>query len=717
MDNSFFGLVVCFMSSVTYSSLLKLLALGLIFFTFGKSLVFYFFSHPNQTPSRGLGPYFGSVRSLLARPCVFYGALALRFTKYMTHISRDLCQYPLWLGKACSFLKLFGPLCPFFFTFHFLLVALERHSAPRGQGYVCVMFIGLLGTGFQCPRLQLFLEFFLYYPLLRRYLASSSGFVQGDRMYYLQSFRLSEALDLRLWCTKLFAALDLEGVDGLSGEKIVWLVRLCTRNLIWTCGFDARHYLCSLYGSSSFNFYEFMWAATALRRLVSSIRGVFRAATVLCPKPNTFIIPLLLFVSVSLYHNMVCLWSVGWASDLSRDFVILNSTFFIRTNQYSASDCWQFFIFCLTKWLMGLFNFWGGNSSVVHRVSPAFTTAKDLFLYWTTGPPRMACKINFAQDSRYGRFLVVFWPFTDTHSTSFRGLGLSLYYQLASFLLAYVVMFFPCTLGNTLVVTNHASTGLTFVPLWLWVYHWWRRLMVQSLLHASWLLGIFILHPWISLFVIRYCVATQSLGSHKYFQMATFIMLVLAPRLASAVSADADICTDCVFGLGNFVKVAMRICGVYNLSVFEDITSTWLIKFPQLWEITCWAFGRTVRSRGRKVIALLFTSDSITTLYLLRLRTGVSWKVPWNCACSFEGIYVACMLLYELGRQLTKEIQSWIPIPIPVWPASFRSNLLYNRVSIYWYPGLSVLGEINLGLVPRHGSFSNSLCFPTRILL
>ena len=241
--------------------------------------------------------------------------------------------------------------------------------------------------------------------------------------------------------------------------------------------------------------------------------------------------------------------------------------------------------------------------------------------------------------------------------------------------------------------------------------------MVQSLLHASWLLGIFILHPWISLFVIRYCVATQSLGSHKYFQMATFIMLVLAPRLASAVSADADICTDCVFGLGNFVKVAMRICGVYNLSVFEDITSTWLIKFPQLWEITCWAFGRTVRSRGRKVIALLFTSDSITTLYLLRLRTGVSWKVPWNCACSFEGIYVACMLLYELGRQLTKEIQSWIPIPIPVWPASFRSNLLYNRVSIYWYPGLSVFGEINLGLVPRHGSFSNSLCFPTRILL
>ena len=182
MDISSFCLVVCFLSSVTCSFLLNLLALGLIFFTLGKSLSFYFFSHPNQTPSRGLGPYFGLVRSLLARPCGFYCALALRSTKYMAHISRDWCQYPLWLGLdwgfPLSFLKLSGPLCPFF-TYHSLLVALEPHFAPRGQGYVRVLSIGLRGTGFQCPHLQLFLEFFSYYLLLRRYLASSSGFVQG----------------------------------------------------------------------------------------------------------------------------------------------------------------------------------------------------------------------------------------------------------------------------------------------------------------------------------------------------------------------------------------------------------------------------------------------------------------------------------------------------------------------------------------------------------
>ena len=48
---------------------------------------------------------------------------------------------------------------------------------------------------------------------------------------------------------------------------------------------------------------------------------------------------------------------------------------------------------------------------------------------------------------------------------------------------------------------------------------------------------------------------------------------------------------------------------------------------------------------------------------------------------------------------------------LPVWPASFRSNLLYNRVSIYWYPGLSVFGEINLGLSLGTGAFLTPCVF------
>ena len=181
----------------------------------------------------------------------------------------------------------------------------------------------------------------------------------------------------------------------------------------------------------------------------------------------------------------------------------------------------------------------------------------------------MACKINFSKDSRYGRFSVVFWPFIDTHSTSFRGLGFTLYSQPASFLWAYVVIFSPWTLGSTLVVINHAyplfftaavvifpyaSTGefvffyypvtqfctvLTFVPLWLWVYHWWRRLMGQSLLHSSRLLGIITFHFWILFFVIRYCPVIQSLGSNKYSQLAIFIMRVLADRISPTEVAPA----------------------------------------------------------------------------------------------------------------------------------------------------------------------------------
>jgi hypothetical protein len=129
-------------------------------------------------------------------------------------------------------------------------------------------------------------------------------------------------------------------------------------------------------------------------------------------------------------------------------------------------------------------------------------------------------------------------------------------------------------------------TVFTIVPLWLWVFHWWLRLMGQSLFHSAWLLEIIFFHPWTGVLVTRYCPATQSRGSNQYFKLASFI-----------VFADVDIYTDCVFGVGDSAEFVMRICGAHkdvkNIVVFinrRGCYMTWhqfysvLTKIEEFWQ-------------------------------------------------------------------------------------------------------------------------------------
>jgi hypothetical protein len=223
MDTSFFCAVVRFLTSDAYSYFIILAVWLMVFFQCGKFPFCFYFSHPIQPPLRGLEPYFGLVRSPLARPRVFFCALAFRITNQLAQISRDMYQSPFWFGLVwgsplSSPSLLSGLLSPTFLTRHyFMLVALEPLLAPRGQGFDYVLFTGALGTGYhQRSHPQLFLGFFVYYRHWWRYLVLFSGFVQGARLYYISSFRLVYgAPDLWLRRLEWVAASDRKGVSGL----------------------------------------------------------------------------------------------------------------------------------------------------------------------------------------------------------------------------------------------------------------------------------------------------------------------------------------------------------------------------------------------------------------------------------------------------------------------------------------------------------------------
>ena len=166
MDYSFFRAAIRFTLSDAYL-LFPIIAFGLMGFYFSKLSFCLFSSHTSQTPfTWGLGPYFGLVRSPLARPRGFIRASAREITYLPTQISRDLGWFPFlkslaWFSAIFLILRLFSRFSLFS---PYLKSALEPLSAFRGHGWGLELPSGWSITVFKCIPLQLFLEHFMVLP-------------------------------------------------------------------------------------------------------------------------------------------------------------------------------------------------------------------------------------------------------------------------------------------------------------------------------------------------------------------------------------------------------------------------------------------------------------------------------------------------------------------------------------------------------------------------
>ena len=128
MDYSFFRSAIRFTLSDAYS-LFPIIAFGLMGFYFSKLSFSLFSSHTSQTPfTWGLGPYFGLVRSPLARPRGFIRASAREITYLPTQISRDLGWFPFI--KSLAWFPLLSYYLGYLAAFLSLHPTLSRLSSP-----------------------------------------------------------------------------------------------------------------------------------------------------------------------------------------------------------------------------------------------------------------------------------------------------------------------------------------------------------------------------------------------------------------------------------------------------------------------------------------------------------------------------------------------------------------------------------------------------------